>query len=107
MAAGAKIICETNNIDYITIRKTMINGARTIEDIQEQVPVCGECEGCKANLDRMVEILCGCTQATMQSVIDAVQAGADTVEKVVEQTGAGSGCGRCQALIANVVELGR
>lgn len=101
------IICTTNNVEYITIRKAMCAGARTLEELQEKAGVCTTCEGCRENLDYILSTLCGCKNVSMQAVIDAVRAGADTVEKVVEQTGAGSECGRCRALIANVIELGR
>ena len=33
--AANKVICHCKNVDYITIRKAMIEGARTVEEIQE------------------------------------------------------------------------
>lgn len=100
------MICTTNNVEYITIRKAMCAGARTLEDLQRQSGVCTTCEGCRENLNYILTTLCGCKGVSMRTVINAVAAGAHTVEKVVEQTGAGSECGRCKALIANVIELG-
>lgn len=107
--AGVKIVCNTNNVEYATIRKAMCNGARTLDEIKEVTGVCTECEGCKENLDYILSTLCGCKDVLLETVVNAVKNGADTIEKVVEATGAGTGedCRRCKTLIANVIELGR
>lgn len=105
--APMKIICETNNVDYIAIRHAMCDGARTIEEVQQITGACTTCDSCKENLPRILNLACGCKQVSMEAVVTAVQNGADTVEKVGELTGAGTGCGRCQRLVANVIELGR
>lgn len=107
--ATNEIICTTNNVEYITIRKAMISGARTIEELIDKVDVCATCEGCKEHLERILGSVCGCMNVSLEEVIKAIKNGADTVEKVGEVTGAGTkeGCGKCQALIANVIELGR
>lgn len=34
--AGNRMICHCKQVDYITIRKAMIEGARTIEEIKEK-----------------------------------------------------------------------
>ena len=104
--AGNKEICSRNHVDYITIRKAMIQGARTKEQLADLAGVCLECEGCKENLGWILASVCGCKQVSLQAVVDAVANGADTVEKVGEITGAGTDCGRCKPLIANVIELG-
>ena len=113
--AGNKVICTQNNIDYITIRKAMIGGARTKEEVAERAGVCTVCEGCKAELDNILGSVCGCKNVSLETVLNAVKSGADTVEKVGEVTGAGTGvdeatgeeCGKCKALIQNIIDLGR
>lgn len=113
--AGNRVICNKNNVDYITIRKAMTSGARTIDEIAESTGVCTECEGCKAELGNILTSVCGCKKVSLETVVNAVKAGADTVEKVSEMTGAGTGvdevtgeeCGKCKGLIQNIIDLGR
>lgn len=105
--AGNKMICEKNNVDYVTIRKAMCNGARSVEDLKDSVNTCGECSGCKENLDKILSLACGCKQVQLKDVVEAVKNGADSVEKVGEATGAGTVCGRCQGLIQNIISLKR
>ncbi len=105
--AGNRTICTANNVDYITIRKAMCNGVRTIDELVEATGVCNTCEGCKNEINKILTSVCGCRNVSLKAVIDAVNDGADTVEKVGEITGAGTDCGRCKALIANIIELGR
>lgn len=113
--ATNKIICTKNNVDYITIRKAMIQGARTVEEVMELVGVCNECEGCKSELDAILKSVCGCKKVSLEAVVNAVRNGADTVEEVGLITGAGTGideetgeeCGKCKILIQNIIELGR
>ena len=38
--AKNRAICTNNKVDYITIRKAMISGARTIDELVELVGVC-------------------------------------------------------------------
>lgn len=107
--AENRIICTENNIDYLSIRKAMSSGARTIDELVEMTGVCTECEGCKNEIDNILSSVCGCKEVSLKDVINAVKNGADTVEKVGEVTGAGTGedCGKCQTLIQNIIELGR
>lgn len=105
--AGNRIICTTSNVDYITIRKAMCNGVRMMDELVEETGVCTTCEGCKSELDKILESVCGCKNVSLKAVIDAVKNGADTVEKVGEVTGAGTDCGRCKALVSNIIELGK
>ena len=103
--AGNKMICVCKQVDYITIRKAMIQGARTVEEIKQMT---GAGTGCGRGVGAIEEILasvCGCKKTSLADVVDAVKNGADTVEKVGEVTGAGTACGRCKALIENVIEL--
>lgn len=107
--AGNRTICTNNNIDYLSIRKAMIAGARTLAELKESPGVCGECEGCKAELDYILSSVCGCKNVSLKQVLDAIKDGADTVDKVGEVTGAGTGegCGKCKALVQNIIDLGR
>ena len=105
--AGNKVICTTNNVEYIAIRKAMCAGARTLDEITKMTGVCNECEGCKSELDYILSSVCGCKNVMLKDVIDAVNNGADTVDKVGEITGAGTDCERCKALVQNIIELGR
>lgn len=113
--AKNKVICTENNIDYSSIRKAMCSGARTVDETIELAGVCGQCEGCKSELDSILSSVCGCENVSLETVINAINNGADTVEKVGEVTKAGTGvdketgeeCGRCKALIENIIELGR
>ena len=105
--AENKIICTSNQIDYISIRKAMCAGARTEAEVAKLAGTCNECPGCRENLPWILASVCGCRNVSLQAVIDAVKQGADTVEKVAEVTGAGTDCGRCKVLVANVIELGR
>lgn len=113
--AQNRIICTKNNIDYLSIRKAMITGARTVDEIAEMTGVCTKCEGCKAELDGILSSVCGCKKVSLEAVINAVKNGADTVEKVGEMTGAGTGineetgepCGKCKPLIQNIIDIGR
>lgn len=107
--AGNRVICEKNNVDYITVRRAMCNGARTKSELKDMIDVCLECDSCKSEIDGILSSVCGCKGVSLDTVIKAVQNGADTVEKIGEATGAGTGenCGRCKLLIANVIKLGR
>ncbi len=107
--AKDRIICTTNNVYYSSIRKAMVNSARTVDEIMEMAGVCNTCEGCRADLDNILSSVCGCEEVSLKAVIDAVHNGADTVEKVgmITKAGTGEDCGRCHGLIENIIELGR
>lgn len=112
--AGNRVICTTNDVDYLSIRKAMTSGARTIEELV-LTGVCTECEGCKSELEAIISSVCGCKKVSLETVVNAVKNGADTVEKVGEVTGAGTGvdevtgeeCGKCKGLIQNIIDIGR
>lgn len=102
--AQVEMICHCNQVDYVMIRKAMIAGARTLQDIQEMTGAATSCRGCES---RVLEILasgCSCNNIALADIVEAVSNGADTVEAVGKQTKAGTTCGRCQALINNVIE---
>ena len=103
--AGNKMICVCKQVDYITIRKAMIQGARTVEEIKQMTGAGTGCGRCVGAIEEILASVCGCKKTSLADVVDAVKKGADTVEKVGEVTGAGTACGRCKALIENVIEL--
>jgi len=103
------MICTTNKVDYLTIRKAMCQGVRTVEELVEKTGVCITCEGCTSEINQILSSVCGCKSVSLSAVVDAVKKGANTVEIVGEVTGAGTGegCGRCKVLIANIIEIGQ
>lgn len=105
--AGNKVVCNCKNVSYIDIRKAMIAGARTVEEIKEMTGVGTACGGCVKEIEKILASVCGCKGTSLESVVEAVKNGADTVEKVGEVTGAGTQCGRCKALVQNIIELKR
>ena len=105
--AGNKMICMCKQVDYITIRKAMVEGARTVEEIKEMTGAGTGCGRCIGEIEAILASVCGCKQTSLADVVDAVKNGADTVEKVGEVTGAGTACGRCKALIQNVIDQKR
>ena len=91
--AGDKIICHCKQVSYIDIRKAMIAGARTVQEIKDMTGAATGCGRCKG--------------VSLEDVVNAVKNGAETTEKVAEITGAGSACGRCKALVQNVIDIKR
>ena len=102
-----RVICHCMNVDYLAIRKAMIAGARTVEEIQEMTGAGTVCGGCIGEIEKILASVCGCNNVSLEEVVKAVKNGADTVEKVGEATKAGTVCGRCKALVENVIELKR
>ena len=88
-----KMICHCKQVDYITIRKAMIQGARTIDEIKEMTGAGTACGGCLPKIQAILDSVCGCKQVMLADV--------------GEKTGAGTACGRCKALVQNVIDLGR
>lgn len=105
--AGNRMVCACKQVDYITIRKAMIQGARTVEEIKEMTGAGTRCGRCVPEIEKVLASVCGCKGVSLESVVNAVKDGADTVEKVGEVTGAGTACGRCKALVQNVIDLKR
>ncbi len=103
--AGDKIICHCKQVSYIDIRKAMINGARTVEEIKEMTGAATGCGRCVGEIEKILSSVCGCKGVSLETVVNAVKNGADTTDKVSEKTGAGSACGRCKALVQNIIEL--
>lgn len=105
--AGDRMVCHCKQVSYIDIRKAMINGARTLEEIQKETGAATGCGRCAGEVEAILASVCGCNNVSLEDVVTAVKNGADTVDKVAEQTKAGSSCGRCKALVQNVIDLGR
>lgn len=113
--AKNRVICSKNDVDYLSIRMAMTEGARTREELVKKAGVCSECQGCQAELDEILSSVCGCEKVSLETVVNAVKNGADTVEKIGQVTGAGTGvdketgeeCGKCKGLIQNIIDLGR
>lgn len=105
--AGNRVICHCKNVDYITIRKAMIAGARTLEEIKEMTGAATGCGRCAGEIEKILASVCGCKNVSLEDVVNSVKSGAETVERVGEETGAGTCCGRCKALIQNVIDIKR
>ncbi len=105
--AGDKMICHCKQVSYLDIRKAMIKGARTLDEIKEMTGAATGCGRCASEIEKILASVCGCKGVSLESVVNAVKNGADTTEKVAEETGAGAACGRCKALVQNVIELKR
>lgn len=103
--AGDRIICHCKQVSYIDIRKAMIQGARTLDEIKEMTGASTGCGRCAEEIEKILASVCGCKGVSLEDVVNAVKNGADTTEKVAEITGAGSACGRCKALVQNVIDL--
>lgn len=102
--SGDKIICRCKNVSYIDIRKAMIAGARTLDEIKEMTGAATGCGRCASEIEKILASVCGCKNVSLETVLEAVNNGADTTEKVAEITGAGSGCGRCKVLVQNIID---
>lgn len=105
--SGNRIVCKCKNVDYITIRKAMIAGARTLDEIKEITGAATGCGRCSEEIEKILASVCGCENVSLEDVVNAAINGADTVEKVGEKTSAGTCCGRCKPLIQNVIDIKR
>ncbi|MEG0283870.1 MAG: (2Fe-2S)-binding protein [Erysipelotrichales bacterium] len=101
--AENKMICEEHQLDYMSIRKAMIQGARTFEDVVELTSANIECDTCKKEMQPVLDSVCGCTNTSMKDVRDAIINGATSVEDVNRMTKAGTDCSRCNALIESIL----
>ena len=107
--AKNRLICHCNEVGYIDIRKAMIAGARTIEEIGEMTGAGTVCGGCLDEIKEILASVCGCSGTSVKDVIVAVECGAKDVEAVGRLTKAGveDGCGRCKPLIQNIIDTGK
>ena len=105
--AKDKIICHCKQVSYIDIRKAMVTGARTVEEIKEKTGAATGCGRCVDDIEKILASVCGCKGVSMEDVVNAVKNGAETTDEVAKITGAGSACGRCKALVQNVIDIKR
>ena len=105
--AGNRVICKCKDVDYISIRKAMISGARTLDEIKEMTGAGTGCGGCTDDIEEILASVCGCNDVSLETVLNAVKEGADTADNVEEVTKAGADCGRCKALVENIIETGK
>ncbi|MGL5756191.1 MAG: (2Fe-2S)-binding protein [Paraclostridium sp.] len=105
--AGDRIICHCKQVSYIDIRKAMVQGARTLDEIKKMTGAGTGCSKCCGEIEKILASVCGCKEVSLEDVVIAVKNGATTTDQVAKITGAGSDCGRCKALVQNIIELKR
>ena len=105
--SGNRVICKCKDVSYIDIRKAMISGARSLDEVKEMTGAGTGCGGCTDEIEEILASVCGCNDVSLETVVNAVKDGADTTDKIAELTGAGADCGRCKALVENIIELER
>lgn len=101
------IVCKCNNIDYITIRKAMVMGARKIDEIMDMTGASTICRGCAGEIEKILDSVCGCNNVSLKAVVDAVKSGVNTPEGIEKITGAGAECGKCKVLVENIIKIKR
>ncbi len=99
-----RIISHCKQVSYGDIRKAMVGGARSVEDIQTITGAGTGCGNCIKDIEKILAVACGCHDVSMKTVIDAVKNGADSVEAIEEITGAGGSCGKCKYLFQNIID---
>jgi len=102
-----RIICHCKQVSYGDIRKAMVGGARTIEEIQEMTGAGTGCGNCLNDIKKILAVACGCHNVSMETVVGLVENGADTVEKIEKITEAGTSCGKCKMLLQNIIDTKR
>jgi len=102
-----RIICHCKQVSYGDIRKAMVNGARSIEEIKKITGAGTGCGNCIKDIKKILSLACGCKKVTIETIVNAVKNGADTIEKVEQLTGAGTNCGKCKPLIQNIIDTKR
>lgn len=103
------IVCHCMNVSKRDIKRAMVTGARTVDDIKEITGAGTGCGGCIGMIEKILSMACKCVGATMKDVLDAVNDGAGTLEEVEKATKAGSivKCGKCKPIIQSVIDLKR
>ena len=105
--SGDRTICKCKNVSYIDIRKAMIAGARSLDEVKDMTGAGTGCGKCTDEIEEILASVCGCNNVSLETVVNAVKDGANTTDKIAELTGAGADCGRCKALVENIIELER
>lgn len=104
---GNKTICFCKNVSYIDIKKAMVQGARTVDEVKEMTGAGTGCGRCVSEIEKILSSVCVCKGVSLETVVNAVKDGSDTIDKVAEVTGAGTGCGRCKDLVQNIIDTKR
>ncbi|MCT4634252.1 MAG: (2Fe-2S)-binding protein [Firmicutes bacterium] len=99
-----RIICHCKEVSYGDIRKAMVDGARTLEDIQKITGAGTVCGNCIKDIEKILSVACACHNISMETVVTIVRNGADSVEKIEEITDAGSSCGKCKMLMQKIID---
>ena len=86
--------------DYLKVRHAMIDGARTIEDIQAMTDL--DVAEYEIDLKAILSSICGCKGTSLEQVVTLANEG-KTVEEIKALTGVATACGRCQVLLDAVV----
>lgn len=99
-----RVICHCHQVRYGDIRKAMLDGARTVEDVAAMTGAAKACGTCKDEIEKIVSIACSCHNISMETVIELANNGVGTVEGIEKETGAGSTCGKCKMLLQSIVD---
>lgn len=86
--------------DYLKVRRAMIDGARTIEDVQTMTDL--DVVEYENDLKAILASICGCKGTSLEQVVTLANEG-KTVDEIKELTGVATACGRCQVLLDAVV----
>ena len=105
--SGDRTICKCKNVSYIDIRKAMIAGARSLDEVKDMTGAGTGWGKCTDEIEEILASVCGCNNVSLETVVNAVKDGANTTDKIAELKGAGADCGRCKALVENIIELER
>ena len=85
--AGDKIICHCKQVSYIDIRKAMIAGARTVQEIKDMTGAATGCGRCVGEIEKILESISGWKGVTLKDIVNAKK--------------------RCKALVQNVIDIKR
>lgn len=102
-----KVVCGCNKVTVGDLKKAVMNGAKSFEEVQTVTKVgtgCGNCvEGNKKLVNELIlqkkidenQVVCGCFQVKAQQIVDAIKNGAKSFEEIQTITKIGTGCGGC------------
>ena len=71
--AGDKIICHCKQVSYIDIRKAMIAGARTVQEIKDMTGAATGCGRCVGEIENILASVCGCKGVSLEDVGDGLR----------------------------------
>lgn len=99
-----RIVCHCKNVSFIEIRKAMVAGARSVEDIKTMTGAGTGCGQCVDTIHKIVNMACECNNISVDEVVRVVLQGADSLEKISSMTGAGNGCGNCKRILQSIID---